>query len=168
MYRVSRDKPHRKRSEEMKEKYPVLIGHSARACKKLFTMEQVADFICEQGLYGEVTIETPEGLMLISTYGIYLDKVTDMEYRAQFLEILEPKQHALEKAEFAKSYWEENNVFTFIYVNQEKLIQIDSSFAKILGLAKENSDEAISECLSLKTYISLIYHTELPILENIF
>lgn len=62
----------------MKEKYPVLIGHSARACKKLFTMEQVADFICEQGLYGEVTIETPEGLMLISTYGIYLDKVTDM------------------------------------------------------------------------------------------
>lgn len=42
MYRVSRDKPHRKRSEEMKEKYPVLIGHSARACKKLFTMEQVA------------------------------------------------------------------------------------------------------------------------------
>ena len=56
----------------MKEKYPVLIGHSTRACKKLFTMEQVADFICEQGLYGEVTIETPEGLMLISTYGIYL------------------------------------------------------------------------------------------------
>jgi hypothetical protein len=76
MYRVSRDKPHRKRSEEMKEKYPVLIGHSAKTCKKLFTMEQVADFICEQGLYGEVTIETPEGLMLIFTYGIYLDKVT--------------------------------------------------------------------------------------------
>ena len=52
----------------MKEKYPVLIGHSTRACKKLFTMEQVADFICEQGMYGEVTIETPEGLMLISTF----------------------------------------------------------------------------------------------------
>ena len=106
MYRVSRDKPHRKRSEEMKEKYPVLIGHSERACKKLFTMEQVADFICEQGLYGEVTIETPEGLMLISTYGIYLDKVTDMEYRAQLLEILEPKQHALEKAEFGFAFGE--------------------------------------------------------------
>ena len=102
MYRVSRDKPHRKRSEEMKEKYPVLIGHSARACKKLFTMEQVADFICEQGLYGEVTIET----LLISTYGIYLDKVTDMEYRAQLLEILEPKQHALEKAEFGFAFGE--------------------------------------------------------------
>ena len=84
MYRVSRDKPHRKRSEEMKEKYPVLIGHSARACKKLFTM----------------------GLMLISTYGIYLDKVTDMEYRAQLLEILEPKQHALEKAEFGFAFGE--------------------------------------------------------------
>ena len=46
MYRVSRDKPHRKRSEEMKEKYPVLIGHSARACKKLFTMEQVHLLYC--------------------------------------------------------------------------------------------------------------------------
>lgn len=69
-------------------------------------MEQVADFICEQGLYGEVTIETPEGLMLISTYGIYLDKVTDMEYRAQLLEILEPKQHALEKAEFGFAFGE--------------------------------------------------------------
>ena len=90
----------------MKEKYPVLIGHSTRACKKLFTMEQVADFICEQGLYGEVTIETPEGLMLISTYGIYLDKVTDMEYREKLLEILEPKQHALEKAEFGFAFGE--------------------------------------------------------------
>ena len=34
MYRVCRDKPHRRRREEMKEKYSVLIGHSARACKK--------------------------------------------------------------------------------------------------------------------------------------
>ena len=29
MYRVSRDKPHRKRSEEMKEKYPVPGGLDA-------------------------------------------------------------------------------------------------------------------------------------------
>ena len=42
MNRVRRYQTNRKRSEEMKEKYPVLIGHSARACKKLFTMEQVA------------------------------------------------------------------------------------------------------------------------------
>lgn len=88
----------------MMEKYPVLIGHSARACKKLFTLEEVADFICEYGLYGEVTIETPNGGLLISTYGIYLDKVTDMEYRARLLEILEPKQKALEKAEFGFAF----------------------------------------------------------------
>lgn len=44
--------------------------------------------------------------MLISTYDIYLDKVTDMEYRAQLLEILEPKQHALEKAEFGIAFGE--------------------------------------------------------------
>ena len=74
----------------MKEKYPVLIGHSVKACKKLYDIGEVADFI----------------LMLISTYGIYLDKVTDMEYRAQLLEILEPKQHALEKAEFGFAFGE--------------------------------------------------------------
>lgn len=75
---------------------------------------------------------------------------------------------AYQKTEEAKDFWEENNVYTFVYINQEKLFEIDSCFAKILGQAKENSDEAISECLSLKTYISLLYHTQLPILENIF
>lgn len=90
----------------MQKKYPVLIGHSARACKKLYTLEEVADFICEQGMYGEVTVETPSGSLLISTYGIYLDKVTDMEYRSQLLEILEPKQHALVKAEFGFAFGE--------------------------------------------------------------
>ena len=41
----------------MTEEYPVLIGHSVRTEKKLFDIEQVADFICEQGMYGEVTVE---------------------------------------------------------------------------------------------------------------
>ena len=88
----------------MPNKYPVLIGHSAGVSKKLYDMTEVADFICQYGIYGEVTVETPSGSLLISTYGIYLDKVTDMEYRSQLLEILEPKQHALEKAEFGFAF----------------------------------------------------------------
>ena len=81
MYTVCRDKPHRRRREEMKEKYPVLIGHSAKACKKLYDIGEVADFICEYGEYGEVRVETPSGSLLLTTYGIYLDRITDMEYR---------------------------------------------------------------------------------------
>ena len=90
----------------MKEKYPVLIGHSAKACKKLYDIGEVADFICEYGEYGEVRVETPSGSLLLTTYGIYLDRITDMEYREKLLEILEPKQHALEKAEFGFAFGE--------------------------------------------------------------
>lgn len=95
-----------KRREELTEEYPVLIGHSVRTEKKLFDIEQVADFICEQGMYGEVTVEKPNGSLLLTTYGIYLDKITDLEYRAKLLEILVPKQQALEKAEFGFAFGE--------------------------------------------------------------
>lgn len=112
-------------------------------------------------------------LLGISVAGIFHLKSCTETLSVTLDEIIENSRSgnadlALKKAEFAKDYWEKNNVYTFIYINQEKLYEIDSSFAKILGLCKENSDEAISECLSLKTYISLLYHTQLPILENIF
>ena len=45
MNRVRRYQTNRKRSEEVKEKYPVLIGHSVKACKKLYDIGEVADFI---------------------------------------------------------------------------------------------------------------------------
>lgn len=90
----------------MQKKYPVLIGCSAGVSKKLYDLEQVADFICEYGVYGEVSVETPSGSLLLTTYGIYLDRVTDMEYREKLLEILVPKQKALEKAEFGFAFGE--------------------------------------------------------------
>ena len=98
MNRVRRYQTNRKRSEAVKEKYPVLIGHSVKACKKLYDIGEVADFICEYGVYGEVSVETPSGALLLTTYGIYLDRVTDLEYREKLLEVLVPKQQALEKA----------------------------------------------------------------------
>ena len=104
MSKVCRNKPHRKRREGIEEKYPVLIGHSAGVSKKLYDLTEVADFICEYGVYGEVSVETPSGSLLLTTYGIYLDRVTDMEYREKLLEILVPKQQALEKAEFGFAF----------------------------------------------------------------
>ena len=104
MSKVCRNKPHRKRREGIEEKYPVLIGHSAGVSKKLYDLTEVADFICEYGVYGEVSVETPSGSLLLTTYGIYLDRVTDMEYREKLLEILVPKQVALEKAEFGFAF----------------------------------------------------------------
>ena len=104
MNRVRRYQTNRKRSEEVKEKYPVLIGHSVKACKKLYDIGEVADFICEYSVYGEVSVETPSGALLLTTYGIYLDRVTDLEYREKLLEVLVPKQQALEKAEFGFAF----------------------------------------------------------------
>ena len=81
MNRVRRYQTNRKRSEEVKEKYPVLIGHSVKACKKLYDIGEVADFICEYGVYGEVSVETPSGALLLTTYGIYLDRVSQLADR---------------------------------------------------------------------------------------
>ena len=55
-------------------------------------------------MYGEVSVETPSGALLLTTYGIYLDRVTDLEYREKLLEVLVPKQQALEKAEFGFAF----------------------------------------------------------------
>ena len=112
-------------------------------------------------------------LLFISIAGLFNIKKVTENLSVMIDEIIsdisaENFESAINKTKIAKDYWEENTVFSFIYINQNKLLNVSSSFAKISGLIKENSDEVISECLSLKTHISLIYHTELPILENIF
>ena len=51
-----------------------------------------------------MSVETPSGALLLTTYGTYLDRVTDLEYREKLLEVLVPKQQALEKAEFGFAF----------------------------------------------------------------
>ena len=68
-----------------------LIGYSARETKRLQSVEEVADFICKNGKYGDVTI-TNNGEPFITTIGIYLDKVADIRYRAQLMLVLTKKQ----------------------------------------------------------------------------
>ena len=111
-------------------------------------------------------------LISISVAGILHIKHCTQYISAEIDNILDDMRNgnnedALKKAEAAKKYWEDNTVFSFIYLSQNKLIEVNSSFSKIIGLAKENSDEVIAECLSLKTYIHLLYKTELPSIENI-
>lgn len=68
-----------------------LIGYSARETKRLQSVEEVADFICKNGKYGDVTI-TNNGEPFITTIGIYLDKVADIRYRARLMPILTKRQ----------------------------------------------------------------------------
>ena len=80
----------------MNEKYPVLIGytHDGR-CTKLHNVEEVAEFICNNGIHGNLLIVTEYDTPFISTIGIYIDKIADMEYREELLKILIPMQQEL-------------------------------------------------------------------------
>lgn len=71
-----------------------LIGYSKDESKKLYSVEEVADFICKNGKHGDVTI-TNDGEPFITTIGIYLDKVADIRYRAQLMPILTKKQEQI-------------------------------------------------------------------------
>ena len=58
---------------------------------ELNTVEEVACFIYEKGLYGDVTIEK-DGFLFISTFGFYLNWIADQQYRLKLLDVLIPLQ----------------------------------------------------------------------------
>ena len=75
-------------------KYP-LYGLSDRTTKELNSIEEVAKFIVEEGLYSDIVILTNEGERLLDTFGIFINKISDMEYREQLLKVLIPMQKRL-------------------------------------------------------------------------
>ncbi len=91
------------------------IAELAHAGQKHFTFEEmlgdgnmkammiqaVAEFICKHGQYGDVRITTMEGKELLDTFGIYINKISDMEYREELLKVLIPMQHEVENAAFS-------------------------------------------------------------------
>ena len=77
--------------------YPLLYGHSSNGCKELRGIEEVADYIVKEGLQSDLMITTPFDLRLITTYGPYIDKINDYEYREKLLEVLIPKQLEMEQ-----------------------------------------------------------------------
>ncbi len=43
-----------------------------------------------------------EGKELLDTFGIYINKISDMEYRDELLKVLVPMQHEVENAAFSE------------------------------------------------------------------
>ena len=84
----------------MNEKYALLIGQTGTGETELHSVKEVAEFICENWRKGDLKILTPEGTTLITTIGLFLDKVADLEYRTELLKILIPMQMEIEQRAF--------------------------------------------------------------------
>lgn len=75
------------------EKYPILIGSSPIGNRRLHNTQEAAEFICQSSEFGDSKITYGNGIILLTTYGMYIDKVTDLEYRAELLKALIPMQN---------------------------------------------------------------------------
>ena len=74
------------------EEHPKLYGYSDTVQKELTSVKEVAEFIYTEGLKGDVLITTRDGKPFISTFGIFLNRIADMDYRNALLEELVPLQ----------------------------------------------------------------------------
>ena len=81
--------------------YPFLVGSSNRCNKRLHGVEEVAAFICRDGLIGDVTVRTPDGEPVLDTFGIFINRIADMDYREELLEVLIPMQQKTQDEVFA-------------------------------------------------------------------
>lgn len=79
--------------------HPILIGMSHHDERELNSIEEVAKYICEKGVSGDVTITYEDGTPFLNTFGIYIDRISDMEYRSELLKVLIPMQKALDDTE---------------------------------------------------------------------
>ena len=79
----------------IEKEHSKLVGHSIAGNKRLRSIEDVAKFICKHGQYGDVTVTCEGKGTFITTCGIYLDKIADMEYRAKLMPMLTKMQKEL-------------------------------------------------------------------------
>ncbi len=84
----------------VESKYPLLIGRSVKGNKRLHSIQEVADFICTHGQYGDLTITQEDGTPFLDTFGIYINRISDMEYREELLKVLVPMQMRFENETF--------------------------------------------------------------------
>lgn len=76
----------------MVKEYSMLIGYADNVVSELHNLNEVADFIIKYGKHTDITITKPDGTFLLDTYGICINQITDMEYRAELIAVLAPKQ----------------------------------------------------------------------------
>lgn len=81
------------------KKHPRLIGMSNHDERELNSIKEVAKYICEKGVSGNVTITYEDGTPFLNTFGIYIDRISDMDYRSKLLKVLIPMQKALDGTE---------------------------------------------------------------------
>ena len=80
------------------KEYPLLIGMERNGnLSELHNTKEVAEFICEKGLKNDVYVFYPNGKQMLSTFGIYLNRIDDMEYRSELLKELIPMQCKIEE-----------------------------------------------------------------------
>lgn len=91
------------RRSKMKD-YNKLIGISDNTRKELNSIEEVAQFICKEGLVSDVRIEQGDGSLLLDTFGTFINKITDMEYREELLKVLVPMQKKLDGSDGCCNY----------------------------------------------------------------
>ena len=89
-------------NEPVAQRYPLLFGSAIDGNRRLHNIQEVAEFICKHGQYGDVRITTDDGVELLDTFGIYINKISDMEYREELLKVLVPMQHEVENAAFSE------------------------------------------------------------------
>lgn len=74
----------------VEEKYSLLIGHSEIEEKRLYSMQQVAEYISGCGLYSDLIITQADGTFLLNTNGLFVDKVADADYGEELMKVLNP------------------------------------------------------------------------------
>jgi hypothetical protein len=80
----------------MAKSYTRLFGISDYDEKELFSVDEVAEFICKEGKHSDVSIYQENGTLLLNTFGIFINKINDMEYREELLKTLIPMQQEIE------------------------------------------------------------------------
>lgn len=76
----------------MKSNHPKLIGYSQDETRELNSVQEVAEFICQEGIHSDLTIRTEDGDFFLNTFGIFINRIADMDYRQDLLEVLIPMQ----------------------------------------------------------------------------
>lgn len=78
--------------EQPKNEHPTLYGFGGGETAELHSVREVAQFIYEKGLHSDVLITKEDGTPFITTFGFFIDKIADMDYREELLKELVPLQ----------------------------------------------------------------------------
>ena len=84
------------KSSSIANKYPILYGYAGETTKELRGIQEVAQFIVEYGQKDDVIITREGHVFFLDTFGIYINRIVDMDYREELLKVLVPMQQALD------------------------------------------------------------------------